>query len=149
VKLGFHSKWVQWVMTCVSSVRYTVRFNGVPSEPFSPSCGLWQGDPLSPYIFLLIADGLSVLLKNVEQMGGLEGVKVCRKAPSISHLLFADDNLLFFRATTDQALQIKQVLTTFERCTGQLLSPGKCSMLVREDADDARIRQVRAILGLE
>jgi hypothetical protein len=51
---------------------------------------------LSPYIFLLIADGLSVLLKNTEQMGWLEGIKVCRKAPSITHLLFADDNLLFF-----------------------------------------------------
>jgi hypothetical protein len=69
VNLGFHSKWVQWVMTCVSSVRYTVRFIGVPSEPFSPSRGLRQGDSLSPYIFLLIADGLSVLLKNAEQLG--------------------------------------------------------------------------------
>jgi hypothetical protein len=82
-------------------------------------------------------------------MGWLEGIKVCRKAPSISHLLFADDNLLFFRATTDQALHVKQVLSTFERCTCQLLSPSKCSMLVREGPDDARIQQVRAILGLE
>jgi hypothetical protein len=116
VKLGFHSKWVQWIMTCVSSVRYTVRFNGVHSEPFSPSCGLRQGDLLSPYIFLLTADGLSVLLKNAEQRGGLGGIKVCSRALSISHLLFADDSLLFFRATTNQALQVKQVLSTFERC---------------------------------
>jgi hypothetical protein len=82
-------------------------------------------------------------------MGGLEGIKVCRRAPSITHLLFADDSLLSFRATTDQAMQVKQVLSTFKKCTGQLLSPSKCSMLVREGSDDARIQQVRDILGLE
>jgi hypothetical protein len=92
-KLGFHSKWVQWIMTCVTSLRYTVRFNGVPLAPFSPPCGLRQGDPLSPYIFLLVVDGLSVLLKKFGQMGRVEGIRVCRRAPSISHLLFDDDSV--------------------------------------------------------
>jgi hypothetical protein len=149
VKLGFHCKWVHWIMACVSSVRYSVRFNGAPSAPFTPSRGLRQGDPLSPYIFLLVAHGLSVLLKHFEQSRRLEGMKVCRRAPSISHLLFADDSLLFFRANGTQAHHVRDALSIFERCTGQLLSPGKCALLVREGRDNVQTQQVREVLGLE
>jgi hypothetical protein len=149
VKLGFQSKWVQWIMTCVSSVRYTVRFNGVSLAPFAPSRGLRQGDLLSPYIFLLVDDGLSVLLKRLEQQGRLEGLKVCRRAPSISHLLFADDSHLFFRANATQAQNIKETLSIFERCTGQLVSSSKCSLLVRAGSRGDQVQQVRAILGVE
>jgi hypothetical protein len=117
-KLGFHSKWVQWIMTCVSTVRYTVRFNGVPLAPFAPSRGVRQGDPLSPYLFLLVADGLSLILNHFEELGRLEGLKVCRRAPSISHLLFADDSLLFFRATAEQARQVRSAISIFERNFG-------------------------------
>jgi hypothetical protein len=148
-KLGFQSRWVQWIMSCVSSVRYSVRFNGLPSQPFSPTRGLRQGDPLSPYLFLLVADGLSTLLKHNEQLGNIDGVKVCRRAPSVSHLLFADDSLLFFRANVQQALVVKNVISTFERCSGQLLSPNKCSLLMNENCDQQNADQVRLTLGVE
>jgi hypothetical protein len=62
VRLGFHSVWVRWIMSCVTTVRYTVRLNGVLLEPFSPSRGLRQGDPLSPYLFLFVIDALSSAL---------------------------------------------------------------------------------------
>jgi hypothetical protein len=68
-------------MECVSSVSYCVRFNGTETEEFVPSHGLRQGDPLSPYLFLLLAEGLSSMLKGVEERGDLEGVSVCRGAP--------------------------------------------------------------------
>jgi hypothetical protein len=149
LKLGFHGQWVQWIMTCVTTVRYSVRFNGVPLAPFAPSRGLRQGDPLSPYLFLLVADGLSVLLKHYEGVGLLDGIKVCRRAPSVSHLLFADDSLLFFRANRQQATSVRQLLSIFEKNTGQLLSPSKCSLLLREGSDSVEAEQVRNILGVE
>jgi hypothetical protein len=123
---------VQWTMTCVSIVHYTVRFNGTPLCPFTPTRGLRQGDPLSSYLFLLVANCLSTLMKHNERLGLINGLRVCRCAPSISHLLFAYDSLLFFRANAEQAVVIKTLLSNFEKGTGQLLSPSKCSLLVHE-----------------
>lgn len=62
-KLGFDQRWIKLVMACVTSVRYSVRFNSVESEIFSPSRGLRQGDPLSPYLFLMVAEGLSCMIR--------------------------------------------------------------------------------------
>jgi hypothetical protein len=90
LKLGFQSSWVSRVMTCVSSVRYFVCFNGVSSAPFTPSCGLRQGDPLSPYLFLFVADGLSKLINRKVQSDNLQEMKVCRRAPGdpVSHIFY-------------------------------------------------------------
>jgi hypothetical protein len=63
-RLGFHSKWIQWVMECVTTVRYSVHFNNALLDSFTPSHGLRQGDPLSPYLFLFVADGLSMILQH-------------------------------------------------------------------------------------
>jgi hypothetical protein len=61
-RLGFSGRWVDWIMSCVTSVRYQVKFNGNLLDTFLPSRGIRQGDPLSPFLFLFVADGLSTLL---------------------------------------------------------------------------------------
>ena len=122
-KMGFAHRWVQWIMVCVTMVRYSVKFNGAPLEAFSPSRGLRQGDPLSPFLFLFVADALSALLQSEVIAGGITPVKVCRRAPGVSHLLFADDTLLFFKATEEQATRVKHVIETYATCTGQLINP--------------------------
>lgn len=86
LNIGFQREWVDRVMACVTSVSYTVRFNGVVSAPFSPPRGLRQGDPPSPYLFLFVADGLSMLIKKKVNEGALQDLRVCRGAPGILHL---------------------------------------------------------------
>jgi hypothetical protein len=63
LKMGFHRRWVELIMRMVSSVSFSVLFNGTPLEDFLPTRGLCQGDPISPYLFLLVAESLSSLLK--------------------------------------------------------------------------------------
>jgi hypothetical protein len=86
------------MMACATSVRYQVRVNSEETEMFSPTRGLRQGDSLSPYLFLVCAEGLSTLLLHEEEVGGIDGLRVCRNALSVSHLLFADDSLILMKA---------------------------------------------------
>ena len=93
LKLGFTQNWVDIVMGMVSSVSFSVMFNGEKLEEFNPMRDIRQGDPISPYLFLLAAEGLSCLLKSSSQSSVLGGVKVAPTAPVVNHLLFADDSL--------------------------------------------------------
>jgi len=76
-------------------------------------------------------------------------LKICRGAPGISHLLFADDTLLFFKAKPEQALVVKEILDTYARCTGQLLNPSKCSIMFNKKGAEDDQNQVKHILGVE
>jgi len=63
--MGFPEVWISLVMKCVTSVTFSVRVNGVFSDEFKPPRGLRQGDPISPYLFLICSEGLSCMLKNI------------------------------------------------------------------------------------
>ena len=145
-RLGFCDKWRRWIMVCVTSVRYSVRFNGELLDPFAPTRGLRQGDPLSPYLFLLIADGLSNILERYKTDGLIQPIRICRATPGISHLLFTDDSLLFFKAEVEQARRIKDDLNLYENSTGQLINPSKCSLLFSEFCPQERQDEIKSAL---
>ena len=121
-QMGFTQGWIKSVMRCVSSVRYSVRVNGELTESFTPSRGLRQGDPISPYLFLLCAEGLSCLLKKEEQAGRLKGVRNGISGPAISHLLFADDTVFFTRADEKGVNSLKYVLQIYSQTSGQRIN---------------------------
>jgi hypothetical protein len=78
LQMGFQQRWVKMIMSCVSTVQYRVRFNSQETEIIKPTRGLRQGDPLSPYLFLLCTEGLTSLINQAEQEGELQGVRVYR-----------------------------------------------------------------------
>ncbi|CAN0911776.1 Transposon TX1 uncharacterized 149 kDa protein [Linum grandiflorum] len=90
-KMGFAARWIRWMMLCVKSVQYSVLVNGEWVGPIVPCRGLRQGCPLSSFLFIMCAEGLSAMIHKAAAVGHLTGTRVCRGAPSITHLLFADD----------------------------------------------------------
>ncbi|GLT44693.1 hypothetical protein SLA2020_185780 [Shorea laevis] len=126
--LGFVERWISLIMGCVTSVQYNILLNGVDAGWIIPSRGLRQGDPLSPYLFILCAEGLTAMIKDAERRKMLHGVKICRHAPQISHLLFADDSCLFLRAIESEAKHLKEILCKFEAASGQVVNLQKSSV---------------------
>ncbi|KAI5319682.1 hypothetical protein L3X38_039390 [Prunus dulcis] len=87
-RLDFNDRWVELIMDCISTVTYSVQVRGVASGMIVPSRGLCQGDPLSPYLFLICVEGLSALLSNALRIKRISGIFVAHGAPTISHLFF-------------------------------------------------------------
>jgi hypothetical protein len=96
-----------------------------------------------------VADGLSQLIQRKVQDDALKELHICRGAPGISHLLFADDTLLFFKANPDQAMVVKEIVDTYASCTGQLINLAKCSMLFNKNGSADTQMQVKQVLGVE
>jgi hypothetical protein len=103
-------------------VLFSLWVNGHLSNPFStPSRGIRQGGPISPYLFLLCSEGISCLLKSIGPVHLSRGVHVGIHAPWISHLLFADD-CVFSEASRRGASHLQQVLDTYSKGSGQMVN---------------------------
>ena len=87
-KMGFHSTWIGWILECLKSVTYSILVNGEPKGHNIPTRGIRQGDPLSPYLFLLCSEGLNGLIEHALDRKHIKGVSLCRNGSKISHLLF-------------------------------------------------------------
>ena len=148
IRIGFHQRWVYLIMSLVSSVSFSVLFNGAPLDEFRPSRGLSQGHPISPYLFLLVAEGLSGLLKRSRQSSHLQGLKVAPTAPAVNHLLFADDSLLFVKASEEGAMEVNDLLDKYCNASGQQVNLDKSSIFFSKGCPDSRRQAVKNILNV-
>ena len=103
-KLCFADEWIHWIMMCVLTVSYSFKLNREPVGLVYPKRGIRQGKPLSPFLFVLCAEGLLALFNLWEAQGRIQGVQVCNGAPSFHHLLFADDSFIFARSSVQECL---------------------------------------------
>ncbi|CAM8999722.1 unnamed protein product [Rhodiola kirilowii] len=139
--MGFAEKWINKIMLCIRTISYRVRINDNISEVIRPGRGLRQGDPISPYLFLICAEWLTYTLNKYQEMGLIKGIRICRGAPVITHLMFADDCLLFVKASKDSLSWISSILKRYESVSGQkvnlLKSEVVCSKTVPETLREA------------
>ena len=117
-KLGFLVTWINWVMGCITTPSFSILINGKPYGNIRPSRGICQGDPLSLYLFLLCAEDFTSLLAKAEMDRRIKGVSICREVPTISNLMFADDSILFCRATTGEVQVINEMLQVYANASG-------------------------------
>ena len=130
-RIGFGEKWGRWMKACITTIHFLVLINGSPAGFFGSSRGFRQRDPLSPLLFLLVMDVLRTLLRRTEEGDFLKGFKASPNAQGglqISHLLFANDTILFCDASREQLLYIRMVLIFFEAITGLKVNVGKSEM---------------------
>lgn len=124
-RLGFAELWIRLIMKCVTLMSYSVLLNGSPLRLITPTRGLRQGDPLSPYLFLLCVEGLRSLLNGANAEGKITGVPILAKGFQLSHLFFADDSLIFCQANFQEWGNILLLLKQYELASGQKLNSAK------------------------
>ena len=126
--MGFHEKWVALMVECITTVSYSILINGEPSGTIHPNRGIRQGDPLSPYLFLLCTEGLHGLISHATSEGHIRGISICKSGPWLTHLFFADDSLLFCKATIQECQYVQDLLRIFEEASGQKLNRDKTTL---------------------
>uniref|UniRef100_A0A2N9JAL9 Reverse transcriptase domain-containing protein n=1 Tax=Fagus sylvatica TaxID=28930 RepID=A0A2N9JAL9_FAGSY len=131
-RCGFSERWRKWIHFCISTVRFSILINGSPEGFFGSTRGIRQGDPLSPLLFVLITEALSRMMTRAGEEGLVSGFQVGSLDNSllkISHLLFADDTLIFSDANPNHIFNIRLLFTWFEAVSGLKINLCKSEMV--------------------
>lgn len=145
----FPTKWVKLIMLYVLTVSYSIILNGYPRGYIIPSRTLRQGDPLSPFIFILCTERLSTLIAQRESKRLINGISICSDAPSVNHLLFANDSLLFCHASDDECKQIGDVLKFYEGTFRQQVNLQKSEIFFSRNVKRPMQMRMAGLLGVK
>jgi mannosylglycoprotein endo-beta-mannosidase len=126
--MGFGRKWRAMIYECLSSSKLSVLINGSHSKEFSVRGGLRQGDPISPFLFDIATEGLSVLFQRASSENIIKGLQFT-SGIFVSHLQYADDTLIFILADIDQLVQVKRILRWFALTSGLHINFNKSSII--------------------
>lgn len=147
--LGIPSKLIAVIMGMLRRSSCRLLWNGDSTEAFKPSRGLCQGDPLSPYLFVLCLERLSRWILNKVAEGRWRPVKPSRGRMGVSHLFFADDIILFAEASEDQVDCIKEGWSSFYRASGQKINFQKSTVFFSNNIKEVRRNELSAKLVIE
>lgn len=148
-RLGFHPTWINWMLQCISTVTYSFLLNNEVAGNIHPQRGIRQGDPLSPYIFILCGEMLSELCKKAQETGRLPGVGVARNSPKLNHLLFADDTMFFTKTDKQSCTNLMVILKGYEVASGQKINVLKSSISFSAKIPPEVRARVKIQLGIE
>ena len=148
-RYNFSKNLIEIMMSYISSVSTSILFNGGSLEPFLPTRGIRQGDPLSPYIFILCMDFLGQLIQEKCEAKVWCLVKASRSGPSFSHLFFANDLMLFAKADAENCIAIREVLDNFCSLSRQTVSEAKSRVYFSPNIDPSDKEALSDILGFQ
>lgn len=146
----FNKKWIGWINECITTSSFSILVNNVPSDQFYPTRGIRQGDPLSPYIFIICAELLARQLQVAidDPKSGI-GIKITRQADKISFLTFADDTMIFAKANKKSCAIIKNVIREYCNMYGQLVNFHKSAYQCSKNVTRNTREDFRSILEMK
>jgi hypothetical protein len=139
---GFSTKWISWIKSFISGGSYAVNVNDEIGHFFQTRKGLRQGDPLSPILFNVVADMLSILINRAKEEGQFDGIIPHLVDGGLSILQYIDDTVLFLDHDLDKAKNLKLLLCAFEQLSGLKINFHKSEIFCFGDAKDARLYYV-------
>lgn len=119
VRFGFGKSWIKWISSMIMQFSASFLVNGSPQGFFSTSRGIRQGDPISSFLFILLAEVLGRSIAHKRAQGMWKGIEIDRGVDSTTHSQFADNPCLFGVASRHEASVMKKVLNRFSWATGQ------------------------------
>lgn len=122
---GFDNRWTNWILALIKSTNFSILVNGSPSATFSPSRGIRQGDPLSPFLFVILMEGLSRYIHKAKSEGRIKGLRPFPSTPATTHQQFADDTMLHGSPTVKEAKALKAILFLFSKASGMEVNHSK------------------------
>ncbi|KAJ0641962.1 putative RNA-directed DNA polymerase [Helianthus annuus] len=147
-QMNFPAKWRRWVMSIVSSARASVLVNGSPTQEFVCSRGLRQGDPLSPFLFVLAMEALTGVMKKACEIGVFKGLRFTPDGTSVSHFLYADDVIFVGEWSLNNLVNLKRLLRCFHISSGLKVNLKKSS-LYGVGIEDTHVQLMANMLGCE
>ena len=131
-KMGFGEKWIGWIKWCITTASFSMLVNDTSTGFFQSSRGLRQGDPLSPYLFVITMEVFSCFLKRAMDGGFPSSCRVKSRSEEgvqISHWLFANDTLVFCQASQDHLTYLSWLLMWFEVVSGLRINLEKSELI--------------------
>lgn len=122
---GFNKDCKKWIMVMVSVAFFSILLNGSPSSIINPSRGIRQGDPLSAFLFFIMAEGLSRSIQAASSNGSISGIQLYPSTPPSTHQQFVDDALLMGSPTVKEALAFQNILDEFFQASGTSIDTTK------------------------
>ncbi|XP_061363985.1 uncharacterized protein LOC133307489, partial [Gastrolobium bilobum] len=147
--LKFPKAMVKAIMGYVTSPTLDILWNGARTEKFQSQRGIRQGDPLSPYLFVLCMEKLTHLILDEVTVGNWHPIRAGRSGPPISHLMFADDIILFAEASLSQLNCIVNCLEKFSLMSGQNVSIEKSCIYFSRNAPQEAVNSISEISGFK
>lgn len=135
------------MMVCVNSVSYSILVNGEPKGLIHPTRGIRQGDPLSPFLFLLCIKGLHSLISKADNEGSIRGFSLCRRCPRLTHLLFVGDSLLFCRANRHDYQKVLEILVIYESVSRQQINRRKTYLFFSKSTTKLARMEIKEAIG--